>query len=82
MIAVAAVCVFATAACDRRGGVSERDPAPNSVVETTTQPEPEQPQEPAAVVDQTAPDLDSVDQVLVEIERDLASVDAAPPDAD
>jgi hypothetical protein len=81
-IAVAAVCVFATAGCDRRGGVPERDPAPNPVVETTNQPAPEVPQEPAAVVNQTSPELDSVDQVLTEVERDLASVDAPPPDAD
>jgi hypothetical protein len=83
VVAVAAVCILGAAACERRGGASERDPAPNHVVQTTTGPAPpEQPQEPAAVVDQTSPELDSVDQVLTEVERDLASVDAPPPDAD
>jgi hypothetical protein len=83
VVAVAAVIVLATAACDRRGGRPDGAPAPDPVVvETTTQSTPEEPREPAVVVDQTAPDLESVDQVLREVEGDLSSVDAPPPDAD
>ena len=78
-LAVAAVCVFATAACDRRGGVPEGEPATAPVVVTTTQPVPE---EPAAAERAATTDLDSVDQVLKEIESDLSSADAPPPDAD
>jgi hypothetical protein len=83
VVAVAAVFVLGTAACDRRGGGPDGVPAaPDPVVETTTQSTPEEPREPAVVVEQTSPDLESVDQVLKEVEADLSSVDAPPPDAD
>jgi hypothetical protein len=82
VVAVAAVFVLGTAACDRRGGGPDGASAPDPVVETTTQPTPEEPREPAVVVEQTSPDLESVDQVLKEVEGDLSSVDAPPPDAD
>jgi hypothetical protein len=81
VVAVAAVLVLGTAACDRRGGGPDGAPAPNPVVVTTTQSTPEEPQEPAAV-EQASTDLESVDQVLKEVESDLSSVDAPPPDAD
>jgi hypothetical protein len=82
VVAVAAVLVLGTAACDRRGGGPDGAPAPNPVVETTTQSTPEEPSEPAVVVEQASTDLDSVDQVLKEVESDLSSADAPPPDAD
>jgi hypothetical protein len=82
VVAVVAVFVLSAAACDRRGGGADGAPAPDPVVETTTQSTPEQPREPAVVVDQTSPDLESVDQVLKEVDGDLSSVDAPPPDAD
>jgi hypothetical protein len=86
----AAVCVLAiagalagVAGCDRRGRTPAPDPVP---VSTQNNP-------PAgdavggaasggAAADQATTDLDSVDQVLKEVNGDLASADATPPDAD
>jgi hypothetical protein len=82
ILAAAAVCVFATAACDRRGRTPDSEPAPAPVVTTTTDRPAPAPEEPAAAAEQASTDLDSVDQVLKEIESDLSSVDAPPPDAD
>jgi hypothetical protein len=81
MVAVVAACVLAAAGCDRRARAPEGEPAPAPVVTTTTK-APPPPQEPAAAVEQATTDLDSVDQVLNEIESDLSSVEAPPPDAD
>jgi hypothetical protein len=82
ILAAAAVCVFATAACDRAGRARDRDPAPPAPVVTTTERPAPAPEEPAAAAEQATTDLDSVDQVLNEIESDLSSVEAPPPDAD
>ena len=83
-LCLAAVCVFAVAGCGRRGGAPSRDdppPAPPAVSTTTQQGKPAA-EEPAKAAQEATTDLDSVDEMLDDVQGDLSSAEATPPDAD
>jgi len=82
-LCLAAVCAFAVAGCGRRAGAPSGDdpPAAPPAVSTTTRPQPPA-EEPGRAAQEATTDLDSVDQVLDEVQGDLSSAEATPPDAD